>query len=50
MPDEWVDIVQGGAIGLFPEGLPGAAPQLEVVNSLFMGNTAVNGAGVFVQK
>ncbi len=31
-------------------GCRGAAPQLVVVDSLFMGNTAVNGAGVFVQK
>ena len=50
MPDAWADILQGGAIGLSPEGPPGAAPQLVVVDSLFMGNTAVNGAGVFVQK
>ena len=45
-----VACMQGGAIGMSPQGLPAAGAQLHVVDSLFMGNSAVNGAGVFVQK
>ncbi len=42
--------VQGGAIGMSPQGVGGNAPQLQVVDSLFLANTAVNGAGAFVQR
>ena len=42
--------MQGGAIGMSPQGVGGSAPQLQVVDSLFMANTAVNGAGAFVQR
>ncbi|CAL5225946.1 g8744 [Coccomyxa viridis] len=40
----------GGAIGMSPQSVGGNAPQLQVVDSLFMANTAVNGAGAFVQR
>jgi hypothetical protein len=33
-----------------PQGVAGAGPQLLVVDSLFMANTALSGAGVFMQK
>lgn len=45
-----VQYMQGGAIGMSPQGVGGNAPQIQVVDSLFMANTAVNGAGVFVQR
>jgi hypothetical protein len=41
---------QGGAIGMSPQGVAGAGPELQVVDSLFLGNTALSGAGVFLQK
>ena len=41
---------QGGAIGMSPQGMAGAGPQLQIVDSLFQANTAVSGAGVFMQR
>ena len=45
-----VDGMQGGAIGMSPQDARPDLPQLQIVDSLFVANTAVNGAGVFVQR
>ena len=42
--------LQGGAIGMSPQGQLNTEARLQVVDSLFLDNAAVNGAGVFVQR
>ena len=42
--------LQGGAIGISPQGQLNTEARLQVVDSLFLDNSAVNGAGVFVQR